>query len=151
MYKLVARVFMLSQLMMAPMPSSAGAQVRTATITIPSNALVFSGPGLQRPDTEGHFTIGLRLPQRSIKAKRCETSNLIIGIGTLNKPETQLTNADRKLIDRNNDYYNRLLDAASRNILISIPIRNLSSYLVVKNGIIVAPYCTLSIDESRLP
>ena len=132
-----------------PVPTRAGE--RTATITVPSSALVFDGPGLLPPDTEGHFAIGIRLPQPSIKAANCETPNLIIGVGTLNKPETDLTEADRKTIARNKHYYDRLIVASSQSIPVSIALRNRSAYLVVNNGVISAPFCTLSIDESKLP
>lgn len=148
---LTLRIAALGAALIAAQPVTTWAQERTATLTVPGSALVFDGPGLQPPDTEGHFAVGIRLPQPSIKATNCETANLIIGLGTLNKPEDQLTDADRKIIAGNRSYYDRLVAASGHGDPVAIPLRNRSAYLAVNNGVISAPYCTLSINESKVP
>lgn len=123
----------------------------TATLTVPGSALVFAGPGLQPPDTEGHFAIGIKLPRPAIYADRCDSANLIVGLGTLNKPESDLTGADRQIIARNQRIYNDLVAQAKQGGSITLPVRNDPRYLRLSHGIIIAPYCTLSIDERKLP
>jgi hypothetical protein len=130
---------------------AAGAAERAAVLAVPTAALVFSGEGLQPPDPEGHFSIGIRLPQPSIRAAHCDTENLIVGMGTLNKPEAALTVADRKVVSRNTEYYDRLREAATRGGTVKIPVRNNDTYLKVTGGVVSAPYCTLSIDEGAAP
>jgi hypothetical protein len=131
--------------------ATAEAQTNEATLSVPGSALVFDGLGLQPPDGEGHFAIGVRLPQPLVKASRCETPYLIVGMGTLNKPEDQLTAADRKIIADHRGTYDRLVADSRHDTVVSIPVRNRAAYLAVTSSGISAPYCTLSIDESRMP
>ena len=112
---------------------------------------MFQGPGLLSPDAEGHFAIGIRLPQPSVQASRCESPNLIVGLGTLNKPLSALNDADRQVIARNAAYYARLKAAARQDETVVIPLRNNPAYLRVVNGVIQAPYCVLSIDGDKVP
>lgn len=127
-------------------PSFAASQ---ATLAIPANALVFSGDGLLEPDDEGHFAIGVQLPQLTIKATHCETPYLIVGIGTLNKPASELTAADQKRIGQNKAYYTWLKNVKDGTL--NIPVNNDAKYLKIKNGVIYATHCVLSIDQERLP
>jgi hypothetical protein len=124
---------------------------RTAILTVPASSLVFSGEGLQPPDSEGHFAIGIKLPLPSVRADHCDTPNLIVGMGSLNKPEGSLTDADLKIVARNKAYYDNLLAAAKQAGPLKIHVRNKPTYLKVANGVIFAPYCTLSIDEETAP
>jgi hypothetical protein len=129
----------------------AEAAERSATLTIPGSALVFSGSGLQTPDDEGHFAIGVRLPQPSLRTAYCDNPYLVVGIGTLNKAASDLTDADRKIIARNAAYYARLLEAAKQGVTVKLPVRNNPDYLKVSNGVIFAPYCILSIEQGAAP
>jgi hypothetical protein len=131
--------------------AAAEATEHSATLTVPGSALVFSGSGLQAPDDEGHFAIGVRLPQPSLRTAYCDNPYLIVGIGTLNKAESDLTDADHKIIARNAAYYARLLEAANRGTTVKLPVRNNPDYLKVTNGVIFAPYCILSIDQGAAP
>lgn len=137
-------------LMMVAATASDGAGT-AATLTVPGSALVFAGAGLLPPDSEGHFAIGITLPQPGIRADRCESADLIVGLGTLNKPEADLTDADRRVIAHNVRFYNDLVARAKQGDRITLPVRNDPLYLRVSNGTVIAPYCTLSIDERRLP
>jgi hypothetical protein len=124
---------------------------QTAILTVSSSALVFSGDGLQPPDSEGHFAIGIKLPQASIKATHCETPYLIVGMGTLNRPEDSLTQAEKNAIERNNTRYRMLLAVSKKEEIIRIPVRNNSTYLKFVNNQIIVPFCMLSIDEGSDP
>lgn len=129
--------------------SAAAFAANQTVLTIPAHALIFSGPGLLGPDEEGHFAIGIELPQPAIKATRCETPYLILGIGTLNKPANELTASDQKRITQNKAYYIKLMGAKDKTL--NIPVSNDAKYLKIKDGVVYAAYCTLSIDQERLP
>jgi len=123
---------------------------KTATLRIRGDALVFDGVGLQAPDAEGHFAIGARLPLPRVKALNCETPYLILGLGSLNKPENQLTEQDHALIDKNKAYWEYLRGLAELKTPISIRVSNNCAYLKVVSGGIIATYCTLSIDQGAI-
>jgi hypothetical protein len=137
-------------ILLAMLTTSVLAESRTAELTIHGGDLVFSGAGLLAPDTEGHFAVGIRLPHAGIQANRCETPYLILGIGTLNKPITALTEQDRQVIDRNVRLYERLRAAVQQRSTVRLPVRNDAAYLRVEGTTVVAYYCMLSIDQGRL-
>lgn len=111
--------------------------------------LVFEGPGLQQPDEEGHFAIGLRLPQPQLKAANCDANYVVVGLGSLNKPQSQLTPADRDSIARNGAYYEELRRAARDGEPVTLSIFGDAKYLVREKGGFTAAYCIVSIDEHR--
>ena len=131
--------------------TSTDAMARTASLSVSGASLIFTGPGLQAPDAEGHFAIGIRLPQRQIAATGCETPYLIVGMGTLNKPENELTAAERAIVQRNVGYWRQLVGESQRGAPVEIPVRNDDHYLKLVRDKVVAPYCTLSIDEEKVP
>lgn len=138
--------FVLSSLILGG-ASAASQTMRTATLNVPASALVFTGDGLQAPDAEGHFAVGIKLPQLSIRTANCDSDNLIVGMGSLNKPQANLTAADLQTIARNRDYYSKLVAAAKLGVAVAIHVRNKPDYLAVTNGVVFARYCALSIDE----
>lgn len=124
---------------------------QTAKLSIAANSLVFSGPGLFPPDEAGHFAIGIQLPQPNLETSHCEGPNLILGVGTLNKPPSEFTEADKQVISRNMRYYQQLMTTAKTTDKVIIPVRNKSQYLRINKATLSAPYCILSIDEDKLP
>jgi hypothetical protein len=130
-----------------PCHAQAGAGDVTAILSVPASALVFEGDRLQPPDAAGHFDVGIKLPQPSIVARNCDTDNLIVGMGGVDKPEDALSSADRAIIAKERAYYDELVAAAKTDGTVEIRVRNKPPYLNVANGIVPAPYCTLSIAE----
>jgi hypothetical protein len=131
--------------------AKSSATEQTAMLSVPASAILFSGEGMQPPDDEGHFAIGIKLPQPKLKARNCDTETLIVGMGSLNKPKDELSPADRKIVAADKAYYDSLVAAAKQGGTINIPVRNQPDYLKIANGVIVASYCLLSIDEGRVP
>ena len=137
-------------LTLLPTAAAVAAEV-AATLLVPGRDLVFAGPGLQPPDATGHFAIGIRLPQPGLRAERCETPNLIAGVGTINALPDQLTLQQQAIVARNAAWYDRLRAAAARDETVRLTFRNDQPYLHLDGTTLVAPYCTLSIDQGAVP
>jgi hypothetical protein len=131
--------------------SSSAAIYQRATLLVPGQDLIFVGSGLLPPDPEGHFAIGIQLPQPKIKAEHCESPYLIVGLGELNKPLDGLTAADQRVIAHNIAYYDQLVAAAKSSTVVHISVRNFARYLRVSRGLVNARYCMLSIEKGSFP
>ena len=137
-------------LMLLPTAAAGAAEV-TASLLVPGRDLVFAGPGLQPPDPTGHFAIGIRLPHPSLRADRCESPNLIAGVGTINALPDQLDPQQQTIVARNVAWYGWLRAAAARDEAVRLTFRNDARYLHLDGATLVAPYCMLSLDQGAVP
>ncbi len=149
MSRLLRRQIVFGILMSLCVPLAGNAADRTATISFPGSALVFAGDGLDPPDSGGHFAVGIKLPLPNVKAEKCETPYLVAGLGNLNKPDNELSSDDRKTIAHNKEVYKELLSAAKTGKSVTLTFRNKPEYLSVRNGVVQASYCMLSIDDPK--
>jgi hypothetical protein len=121
-----------------------------ASLTVPASSLVFKGEGLQAPDEEGNFGIGIKLPIAHVKASKCDTPYLATGLGTMNKPLDELSDTDKKTIAHVKAEYDALVAASKAGKTVTLHFRNTPTYLRVTDGVIYVPYCILSmVDAGR--
>lgn len=122
----------------------------SAILTVPGSAIVFVGDGLQAPDQEGHFAIGISLPQFSVRTGHCDTPYLIVSLGVRDAPMANLSAADPTMIARARGTYDQLRAAAAQGGTVELAIRDAPQRVSSSGGVVTTPGCALSMDQDAL-